>query len=155
IPINKVFFITATLYILFLLYITQSIQKTFLFAFVPLSMIAIGQVYVTTVIPFSELSTTSYQSGRQFYFRFSPFFVLLLTSIVVCIAQAVKQKGRLSLRAEHLFLFASTFFSGLSALQTEHFPVLSLLTIIQAIGTLCWLLNSQFVVKNSSPNEKI
>ncbi len=154
IPINKIFFITATFYILSLLYITQSIQKTFLFAFVPLGMIVIGQVYVTTVIPFSALATNSYPEGRQFYFRFSPFLVLLLSSIVVFVAQAIKQRGKLFLGIEHLFVFAGLFFSGLSALKTEHFPILSLLTTIQATGIVCWVLNCQFLLRNLVSIEK-
>lgn len=141
IPSNKIFFVIGTLYVLGLVYITKSIIKAFLYAFLPLSMILLGQVYITTVIPFNELkkSTVGYE-GRQFYFRFSPFFVLVLTSIALYAADALRRRGHLNLRVAHIFLLLCVLLRLISAMFTEHYPIYSLTLIIGMAGVVSWLL---------------
>ena len=146
IPSNKIFFIIATVYVLSLVLITQSVAKAFLYAFLPLTMILIGQVYITTVIPFQALKKTVGYEGRQFYFRFSPIFVLQLTAIALLVMEAIRRRGRLGLDITHLFVFGCMLFRIISAVYTEHYPVYSLTIMIGLFGVVSWVVLTQLLL---------
>lgn len=154
-PSNKLFFVIATLYMLSLVYITQSIYKAFFLAFVPFLMLNIGQIYITTVIPFNELKHAINYEGRQFYFSFSPFFVLQITSIFLLITEIVRRRGKLKLNLSHIAIFGSILFSLISVFFTEQFPVYSLSAVIGILGSISWIVIIQLLFRDSKQNEQI
>lgn len=143
IPSNKIFFLLATAYFVGTVLITQSIYKALLLTFLPLSILNIGQVYITTIIPFNALSSDINYEGRQFFFRFSPFFVLQLTTIVLLILEFVRKKGVLHLTKVHLFAALAILSTLVSVLQTEHYPYFSFITVIDMTGRVAWLITLQ------------
>lgn len=148
-PSNKLFFVVATLYFLALVYITRSIYKALFFAFIPFGMLNIGQIYITTVIPFNQLKGTTYYEGRQLYFRFSPFFVLGITSAVLLMLEIIRRKGQHIFTIPHLFVLGSVLFSLVSVFHTEQQPLFSLATVLGTVGSICWILLAQLLLKDS------
>lgn len=154
-PSNKLFFVVATLYFLALVYLTQSIYKALFFAFIPFAMLNIGQIYITTVIPFNQLKGTTYFEGRQFYFRFSPFFVLGITSTVLFTLEVLRRKGQRIFTTPHLFLLGSILFSLVSVFHTEQQPLFSLATVLGAVGSISWIMIAQLLLKDARPQEQV
>jgi len=146
--------VVATLYLLSLVLITKSIYKAVLFAFIPLGLINIGQIYITTVIPINAVRNVVNFQGRQLYFHFSPFFVLQLTSIFLFLAEIAKRKGKVKLSLAHVFLFISFFFSTISVFNSEQFPSYSFTIMIGTIGSISWLTLVQLHLRESTKTEK-
>lgn len=152
-PSNKLFFVFATLYFLGLVWLTLSVTKAMFYAFLPLGMIGIGQVYTLTVIPFNSLEQAVGYEGRQLFFRFSPYFVLLLTAIGLLAAHLFTRR-RYSFTWTHLLLFLAVLFKLVSALSTPHYQLYALATAIGLAGLSCWAVLMQFWLRSTQPRER-
>lgn len=149
-PSNKLFFVVATAYLLGLVWITQSIYKALLLAFFPFMMMNIGQVYITTAIAANKLSHLSNSEGRDLYFRFSPFFVLLITSIALFVLELFRRKGKVSFSISQVSLLLSILMSLIAVFFTKQFPTYSFTIVLGAIGMVSFVFLMQLLLTEAS-----
>lgn len=140
VPSNKFFFGWSSLLVLALFAATRSVELTLLYAYLPLSSLQIGQLYVFQAIPAYLLRSPLYPEGKRMFFTFSPFLALLYTSIFVTVLQILRYRTHLKLPLAMVFYLLAALCQLYSAMRSEFNPTLSVMHVLTTVGTLGWLI---------------
>ena len=131
IPNNKFLFLVTATYILSLFIVNKSIYETVFYAFLPLSLVLVGQGYFYIAIPGEAIKSEGYEEGKILNYFFSPFIVLLILIsflfFVNLTQKLFRKKSFIKFKPfiiSFLFFFLFSFFSAIS---NDSFPKLSFL----------------------------
>lgn len=139
IPNNKLFFVLSILYVLIQLFINKSFVITVLQVFVPLSVYKIGLTYSFTAIPKMIIFSDNYPSGRILNVIFSPYLILLLTTVVFFIFYLFWKKRNI-FNLELVFLLSTIIFMFLSSTKSIYFPIQSTIYTLSWLGLACLII---------------
>lgn len=150
IPNNKLFFALTVIYVCSQLFITKSFATTLLYVFIPLSIYSIGLTYSFTAVPKIIIVSDNYPEGRILSVVFSPYFVLLISSIGLLLTSFFSKKGKI-FSLETILLLISILAIILSATKSIYFPIYSTAFASYWLGLSClaiFLANNFQVLKS-------
>lgn len=153
IPNNKAFFVLCSLFVLFVLWITKSIRMTLFLSFVPLSIFWIGQDYTFLAVPKSITFSPQYPDGRMLSFTFSPYFILLITSIGTTII-AFLSKKLIKSSLSILILLLLILMLIISATNALYFPHFSIIYTMYWLGLTSLLMLSIYSYQQLNPKKR-
>lgn len=91
-PNVKFYFLLVTGYILTIFWLTKSWKKTVVYAYWPLAIYYVGQLYVFRVIQPEELNHPLYPDGRSIYFKFTPLLILETAMLITWLVRMITEK---------------------------------------------------------------
>lgn len=91
-PSVKMFFIWSTLYVVALFLKLKSWEKVILFAYWPLTIYYVGQLYSFQLIRYEEMYHPLYPEGRSLYFKLTPLLLLSLSMGIYWTLKCIKEK---------------------------------------------------------------
>jgi O-antigen ligase len=163
IPSNKLFFAFSFVFVGFLVFSLKSLPKAIFLAYLPLSIIGIGQQYSFLVIPAEALITTLYPQGRFLFFVLQPSHIIgillllyVLFSVLKTCYMYVRQKSLKSalfppkLSAILFFLLLHILLSVVSSGYSQFLPNLSLLYMFSSWISICWILVGFLIIQQES-----
>lgn len=151
---HKLFFIVSSLYFILLYFFTGSIKKTIIYAFLPFWLLRVGRAFTFQIIPGEFIESPLYWEGRSLGLEFSPFFVLVITSVIVMFAQIFDKKHKLYVPVYFVFFLILYVFHFISAGDSLHLAGLSFLYTILEFSFLVWALILLQVLIGLSQKEK-
>jgi len=140
-PSHKIVFILSALYFLLLFFLTGSIINTIFYSFYPFWLFRVGRDFVFEVVPKEGVASPLYWGeGRSLGFVFSPFFILVATSLVIYFFIILKDRLRFSVPVFVIFFLITYVLHFLSAINSPYLGGLSLIYTIHEFSFLIWML---------------
>jgi len=112
-------------------------------------------LYIINAIPANALSHLANSEGRSLYFKFSPFFVLQLTSLLLLVIELIRRKGKVAFSLSIGLLLASILMSLISVFYTQQFPQYSFVIVISSLSTLAWAILMRTMLTEQSASEQL
>lgn len=152
-PSVKFYFLLSAVFVLVIFWVTKSWEKTVVYAYWPLAVYYVGQLYVFLIIEPKELNNPLYPDGRSLYFKFTPLLVLGISMIISWLFKLVTGKFRTNWLVVILLVIVGL--NTVSGMLTQVLPWWVALGLMAGeLSLVVWIWWTMFYLGKSSERER-